>query len=239
MNRFHNNRDEYILDGELKKLKDDVFWSTSRQQKLKRKLLNNIETNTTIRKKSPLLSASIKAAFTGICLVSITSFLIFFTVLDVKNINNVELETSNEMKYPYEIKTDLYAEINRINDSGFKLVLPTVSLSEDMILTNIKQRNVDSRVEVTSFYQFEGHKEFLIQQDAIEPSLKPQYEKRFNEIKLSATESFFIHDFPAYVVESSNDTTIYVLTDNYSYFIYSRDLNVERLKFLFNSMSIN
>lgn len=243
MNSLHNNPDKSILDIELERLKDDVNWSTSRQRMLKSKLLNNLEISTSNRKIWGILSAKLKVAITGTCLVSIATILVYFAVYDSTNMNNeesgVELITSGEVIYPYDIKTNINTKINEIKNSGFELVLPTVSISKDMILTNIIQRTVESRVEVTSYYQFDGNREFLIQQDIIDPNLKPQYEKRFSDIKSSATESFFIQNFSAFAVENNNASIIYVLTDNYSYLIYSQDLNVEKLKLLFNSMILN
>jgi hypothetical protein len=245
MNQFHNNPDESILDGELKRLQGDVNWHTMRQQKLKRSLLNNLESRPINYKRFTFLSDKLKAPIAGVCLLSIVSLLLYLSVFDEKNLNNVDsirqVETPNEVIYPFEITTDLNAKIDQIKNMGFELKLPTLSLSEDMILRNVVPRNINGTVEVTTSYLFDSNKEFRITQDAFDRNLKSQYAKRFSEIKLSATESFFINGFPAYVVEKGDNsyiTSIYVLTDNYSYVIHSGQLNTEKLKLLFESMGI-
>lgn len=242
MNQYHNNQDESILDGELKRLKGNIKWHTMRQRKLKISLLNNLDDRPTNHKSFLFILNKMKVPIAGICFISIVSLLLYLTMFEKKNLSNevssLQLETSSEVNYPYEITSDQNAEINKIKKTGFDLKLPTLSLSEDMILTNVIQRNVNGRVEITTSYQFDRNKEFLVQQDAFTSNLKSQYEKRFNEIKLSATDHFFINNLPAYVVETSYDTTIYVLTDNVSYFIHSRHLNNETIKLLLESMGI-
>lgn len=242
MNPYHNNQDKSILDGELERLKGNVNWHTMRQRKLKNTLLHNLDDRTNKHKSFLFILNKVKVPIAAICFISIVSLLLYLTLFEQKNlskeVNSLQLETSNEVNYPYEITADQNAEINKIKKTGFDLKLPTLSLSADMILTNVLQRNVNGRVEVTTSYQFDRNKEFLIQQDALTPDLKTQYEKRFNEIKLSATDHFLINNLPSYTVETSYDTTVYVLSDNDSYIIHSRHLNTDTLKLLLESMGI-
>jgi hypothetical protein len=245
MNLFHNNSDESILDSELTRLRDNVNWHTMRQQKLKRSLLNNLDGRPSNHKRFLLVLNKVKLPIAGICFISIVSLLLYLSVFDKKNLSNegsiVQVETSSEVIYPFEITPDLDAKINQIKNMGFELKFPTLSLSEDMILRNVVQRNINGSVEVTTSYLSDGYIEFRIVQNAFDTNLKSQYEERFSEFKLSATESFFINGFPAFVVEKNDEryhTSIYVLTDNYSYMIFSGELNTEKLKLLFESMGI-
>ena len=245
MNPFHNNPDESILDSELTKLKDNVNWHTTRQQKLKRLMLSNLDGQPSNHKRFLLVLNKVKLPIAGICFISIVSLLLYLSAFDKKNLSNednsVQVETSSEGNYPFEITSDLNAKINQIKNTGIDLKLPTLSLSEDMILSNVVHRNINGSVEVTTSYLFDSNKEFQIVQNTFGTNLKSQYEERFSELKLSATESFFINSSPAFVVEKNDEryhTSIYVLTDNYSYMISSGQLNTDKLKLLFESMGI-
>lgn len=246
-----NDHNDSFLNNQLKKLRSNVKWEKEGQEKVRNNIISTINQQHNIKQsKIKKRKLSLAVIFPAILLVILGVGLSLFLPSNQISDNHMTKSAENQevksafVDFQYDISEEVKKDITNINDSGFELKLPALSITEDMeieLVETIKREGSEARrVDVKSFFTFEGNKEFFLMQEYTGNSNDRQLvEKGATAIQEKAVEILDINGDKAYIVNNKRSKTLYLLTDEYGFSLHSNDLSTEQMSRLMESIDLN